>query len=183
MTISRTDTACTRPILVDGDPRLLVRAAPVEALDAGVRADLDALGATLAWHRQRHGFGRGIAAPQIGIARRMIVIDLGAGPIALINPQITWRSEDSFLVWDDCFSVPDCLVRVRRDCSISVTYRDAQFRERTWRCLPPDLSELLQHEIDHLDGVLFVDHISALKRNIIRRKLGKTKRLKAPVPA
>lgn len=154
MTISRTDTACTRPILVDGDPRLLVRAAPVEALDAGVRADLDALGATLAWHRQRHGFGRGIAAPQIDIARRMIVIDLGAGPIALINPQITWRSEDSFLVWDDCFSVPDCLVRVRRDCSISVTYRDAQFRERTWRCLPPDLSELLQHEIDHLDGVL-----------------------------
>jgi peptide deformylase len=154
MTISSTETAPARKILLDGDSRLLVQAAPVEALDAGVRADLDALGATLAWHRQRHGFGRGIAAPQLGIACRMIVIDLGAGPIALINPQITWRSEDTFLLWDDCFSVPDRLVRVRRHCSISLTYRDAQFRERTWRRLPPDLSELLQHEIDHLDGVL-----------------------------
>lgn len=154
MTISSTQAVPTRKILVDGDPRLLAPAAPVEALDASIRADLDALGATLGWHRQRHGFGRGIAAPQLGIARRMIVIDLGAGPIALINPQITWRSEDSFVVWDDCFSLPDRLVRVRRDCSISLTYRDAQFRERTWRHLPPDLSELLQHEIDHLDGVL-----------------------------
>ena len=154
MTRSGTEPARARPILVDGDPRLLVQAAPVAALDASVHADLDALGATLALHRQRHGFGRGIAAPQIGSARRMIVIDLGAGPIALINPQITWRSEDSFVVWDDCFSVPDQLVRVRRDCSISLTYRDAQFRERVWRRLPPDLSELLQHEIDHLDGVL-----------------------------
>jgi peptide deformylase len=154
MTISSTDAASARPILVDGDPRLLVRAAPVDALDASVRSDLDALASTLALHRRRHGFGRGIAAPQIGIARRMIVIDLGAGPIALINPEITWRSEDSFLVWDDCFSVPGRLVRVRRDCSISLTYRDAQFRERAWRRLPPDLSELLQHEIDHLDGVL-----------------------------
>ncbi|HET7063425.1 MAG TPA: pyridoxal-phosphate dependent enzyme, partial [Rudaea sp.] len=154
MTTSSTDTASARPILVEGDPRLLVRATPVDALDASVRSDLDALGSTLALHRERHGFGRGIAAPQIGIARRMIVIDLGAGPIALINPQITWRSEDSFVVWDDCFSVPDRLVRVRRDCSISLTYRDAQFRERVWRRLPPDLSELLQHEIDHLDGVL-----------------------------
>ena len=149
-----TDSSPARPILVEGDPRLLVRAAPVEALDAGVRSDLDALAATLALHRKRHGFGRGIAAPQIGIARRMIVIDLGAGPIALINPQVTWRSEDSYVLWDDCFSVPDRLVRVRRDCSISLTYRDSQFRERTWRRLPPDLSELLQHEIDHLDGVL-----------------------------
>jgi peptide deformylase len=154
MTKLDTDFWPARPILVAGDPRLLARAAPVEKLDAGVRADLETLGATLALHRQRHGFGRGIAAPQIGIGRRMIVIDLGAGPIALINPQITWRSEDSFLVWDDCFSVPEQLVRVRRDCSISVTYRDAQFRERVWRRLPPDLSELLQHEIDHLDGVL-----------------------------
>ncbi len=154
MTIPSTDTASARPILVDGDPRLLVRATPVDALDTSVRADLDALASTLALQRERHGFGRGIAAPQIGIARRIIVIDLGAGPIALINPQITWRSEDNFLVWDDCFSLPDRLVRVRRDCSISLTYRDAQFRERAWRRLPPDLSELLQHEIDHLDGVL-----------------------------
>ena len=156
MTISIAGSASARPILVDGDPRLLVQATPVETLDAGVRSDLDALAATLALHRERHGFGRGIAAPQIGIARRMIVIDLGAGPIALINPQITWRSDDSFVLWDDCFSVPDRLVRVRRDCSISLTYRDAQFRERVWRRLPPDLSELLQHEIDHLDGVLMM---------------------------
>jgi peptide deformylase len=146
--------APARPILVDGDPRLLVRAAPVDALDAGVHDDLATLAATLQLHRQRHGFGRGIAAPQIGVARRLIVIDLGAGPVALINPHITWRSEETFVLWDDCFSVPDRLVRVRRHRSICIAYRDAQFRERAWQYLPPDLAELLQHEIDHLDGML-----------------------------
>lgn len=176
MTMPDSDTCLARSILVDGDSRLLVHADPVGALDAGVRADLHALAATLALHRRRQGFGRGIAAPQIGVARRMIVIDLGAGPIALINPQITWRSEDNFVLWDDCFSVPDRLVRVRRHCSISLTYRDEQFRERTWQRLPPDLSELLQHEIDHLDGVLFIDRVSPLKRKLLIDKWKKLHR-------
>jgi threonine dehydratase/peptide deformylase len=141
-------------ILVLGDPRLRQRCAAVEAVDRG---DLAALSAALAEARRRLGFGRAIAAPQVGLPRRMIMVDLGAGPFAVVNPEITWRSDELFEVWDDCFSVPDQLVRVRRHRSISLAFRDEAFRPRVWRELLPELAELLQHEIDHLDGVLMVD--------------------------
>jgi threonine dehydratase/peptide deformylase len=141
-------------ILVLGDPRLRVRCAAVEQVDAG---ELARMAAALAGARAKLGFGRAIAAPQIGIARRMIMVDLGAGPFPVINPEITWRSDQRFEVWDDCFSVPDRLVRVLRHRSISLAFRDAALRPRVWRELPPELAELLQHEIDHLDGVLMVD--------------------------
>ncbi|MEO8672923.1 MAG: pyridoxal-phosphate dependent enzyme [Tahibacter sp.] len=152
------DSQSTPPILILGDPRLQHVAAALTEIDAEAHAAINALGASLLAFRHESGFGRGIAAPQLGILRRIVVLDLGAGPIALINPLITWRSAERFEVWDDCFSVPDRLVRVRRHCSISVSYRDAQFRRREWQRLPPDLAELLQHEIDHLDGVLMTDH-------------------------
>lgn len=142
------------PILVIGDPRLRERCAAVDRIDPG---ELARLAAALAEARARLGFGRAIAAPQIGIARRIVMMDLGAGPFAIVNPEITWRSDEQFEVWDDCLSVPGRLVRVLRHRSISLAFRDAAFRPRTWRALPPDLAELLQHEIDHLDGVLMVD--------------------------
>jgi len=148
------DETTAPTILVLGDPRLRARCDTVEQVESG---DLDRLAAALAGARARLGFGRAIAAPQIGLSRRIIVVDLGAGPFALINPEITWRSDEMFEVWDDCFSVPDRLVRVRRHRSISLAFRDRAFRRRQWSQLPPDLSELLQHEIDHLDGVLLVD--------------------------
>jgi len=148
------DPTAPPPILVLGDPRLRARCAPVEQVDPG---DLDRLTAALAAARAELGFGRAIAAPQIGVPRRIIVVDLGAGPFAVINPEITWRSDEMFEVWDDCFSVPDRLVRVRRHRSISLAFRDRAFRPRVWRDLAPDTSELLQHEIDHLDGVLLID--------------------------
>jgi threonine dehydratase/peptide deformylase len=142
------------PILVLGDPRLRARCAAVEAVDA---AELAQLAAALAGARARLGFGRAIAAPQIGLPRRIVMVDLGAGPFPVINPEITWRSDELFELWDDCFSVPDRLVRVRRHRSISLAFRDHAFRPRVWRELPADLAELLQHELDHLDGVLMVD--------------------------
>ena len=144
-------------VLVEGDPRLAARCAPVGALDARAQAEAGALMAALTAFRARHGFGRGIAAPQLGFARRILALDLGAGPFPLYDPEITWRSDDTFELWDDCFSVPDKLVRVRRHRSISVRYRDARFRPRHWERLPPELAELLQHEIDHLDGVLMTE--------------------------
>lgn len=146
-----------RTILTDGDPRLRVPATAygdAAAVDAG---ELAALAATLAAFRAAHGFGRAIAAPQIGLSRRAIAVDLGAGPFVLLDPAITWRSDETFELWDDCFSVPDRLVRVRRARSISLAFRDAQFRPRRWSMLPADLAELLQHEIDHLDGVLMTE--------------------------
>ena len=142
------------PILVIGDPRLRERCAAVARIDA---AELDRLAAALAEARAQLGFGRAIAAPQIGIPRRIVMMNLGAGPFAVVNPEITWRSDEMFDVWDDCLSVPGRLVRVRRHRSISLAFRDAAFRPRVWQALPADLAELLQHEIDHLDGVLMVD--------------------------
>jgi threonine dehydratase/peptide deformylase len=148
------DATAAPDILVLGDPRLRTRCDDVERVD---ERDLEQLAAALAGARSRLGFGRAIAAPQVGIARRIIVVDLGAGPFAVINPEITWRSDDTFELWDDCFSVPDRLVRVRRHCSISLAFRDGSLRRREWPRLPIELAELLQHEIDHLDGVLMVD--------------------------
>jgi len=141
-------------ILVLGDPRLRERCTAVEQVDRG---ELARLAAGLAEARARLGFGRAIAAPQIGIPRRIVMVNLGAGPFPVINPEITWRSDELFELWDDCLSVPDRLIRVRRHRSISLAFRDEQLRPRIWRELPPELAELLQHEIDHLDGVLMVD--------------------------
>ncbi len=154
------------PVLLEGDPRLRARSSPIAAVDGDVKEAIAQVADTLADLRRRHGFGRSLAAPQVGIGRRLLVADLGAGPFALLNPEIQWRSAETFEVWDDCFSVPDKLVRVLRHRSISLTYRDARFRLRRWEKLPPDLAELLQHEIDHLDGILMLDR--AVGRDAVR---------------
>jgi len=145
------------PILTDEDPRLRWQAQTVAAMDKDVRSLIDDLTATLLDFRRRAGFGRAIAAPQVGANLRIIAVHLGATPFALINPSIAWRSSETMDVWDDCLSVPNRLVKVRRHRSISVSYQDEHGQARHWEHLPPDLSELLQHEIDHLDGVLMLD--------------------------
>ena len=146
-----------RPILISGDSRLRQRSTEATSVDASLLAEASGLIATLRDFRDRSGFGRAISAPQIGWMKRVVAMNLGADPFILINPEIAWRSDDIFLVWDDCLSVPDVLVHVRRHCSISLTYRDHRFRLRQWNLLPLDLSELVQHEIDHLNGVLMTD--------------------------
>ena len=145
------------PILIAGNPRLRERSVEVAAVDAPLLEEASRLIATLRDFRERSGFGRAISAVQVGVMRRLVAMNLGAGPFILLNPEITWRSEQTFLVWDDCLSVPDVIVRVRRHSSISIRYRDHEFRSRHWNHLPPDLSELVQHEIDHLNGVLMTD--------------------------
>lgn len=148
-----------------GDPVLRVACAPVGGLDAKLAAAGARLQATLQAFRASHGFGRGIAAPQIGVPRRLVALDLGAtpypdggsGPLLLLDPELTWRSEDTFTLWDDCMSFPSLLVRVRRHASVSLAFRDAEGRARTWQRVEPALAELLQHELDHLDGILALD--------------------------
>ncbi len=145
------------PILPGADPRLRRRSDEVASVDPELLAEASALIATLRDFRTRCGFGRAISAVQVGVLKRLVAMDLGSGPFLLINPEIIWRSDETFLVWDDCLSIPDLLVRVRRDRSVSLTYRDHRFQPQRWNDLPPDLSELIQHEIDHLDGVLMTD--------------------------
>lgn len=146
-----------RVILTDENPVLRTPSAPVELTDSELDQDIADLAETLRDFRERAGFGRAISAPQVGIMKRLVVMNLGAGPVPLINPSIESRSVDTQMVWDDCLSVPGRLVHVERSSTISLRYRDYADDEVDWRDLPPDLSELLQHECDHLDGILMTD--------------------------
>ena len=153
-------------VLLLGDPGLRKVCRPVDDVsNADFRYDRDRLHATLKAFRTEHGFGRAISAPQIGVALRFIAVDLGDGPFTMIDPEITWRSAETFTMWDDCMSFPFLLVRVRRHHAISVRYRDDDGDVRAMDRLDQATSELLQHEIDHLDGILAVDH--ALDANAI----------------
>lgn len=148
----------TTPVLLLGDPRLRVPCAPVGPVpSAEFLEEVEGLKSALREFRAEHGFGRGIAAPQIGIPKRLIALNLGKGGFVIANPVITWRSEETFTLWDDCMSFPDLLCRVERHASISLSYLDETGISRTWDNLARAEAELLQHELDHLDGVLAVD--------------------------
>jgi peptide deformylase len=141
-----------------GDPALRRRSEPVGDVRApAFRTAAARLHEALAAFRARHGFGRAIAAPQLGIGQRIIACNLGDGPCILADPRITWRSRRRFTLWDDCMSFPGLLVRVRRHASINLEWRDETGSRRCWEGLDRATSELFQHEIDHLDGVLAVD--------------------------
>ena len=164
------------PILRLGDPRLRHVSAPVPDFnDPAFVSNQHHLHATLAAFRQANGFGRAISAPQIGIAQRFIAMNLGNGPLLLLNPQIVWNSSERFTVWDDCMSFPTLLVRLDRYKSISVHFSDEHGKPQEWSRLDQATSELLQHEIDHLDGILAVDR--ALDRDsLILREEFETQR-------
>ena len=152
-------------VLLVGDPRLRRVAAPASRTEPGLNDDVARLHATLARFRAEHGFGRAIAATQIGVARRFIALNLGEGPFTMFNPEIVWRPGETFTLWDDCMSFPFLLVRVARDVSISVEFEDEAGRRQRWERLDRATSELLQHEIDHLDGVLALDRAVGSRRN------------------
>lgn len=147
-----------RQILQLGNPALWQKSAGVSDINSIDTVELVRdLSDTLAMFREATGYGRGIAAPQIGVLKRVIFIRMQpsgfSGP--LINPEITWSSDSRFELWDDCFSFPDLMVRVSRATQIRVEYQDDRGLKQTLRA-EGDLSELLQHEIDHLDGILAV---------------------------
>jgi len=146
-------------VLLLGDPALREISRPVVDLDDTVfRHGRERLHATLDAFRAEHGFGRAISAPQIGVDLRFIAVNLGDGPFTMINPEITWSSPETFTMWDDCMSFPFLLVRVRRHRAVSVRYVDDDGDTRSMEKLDQATSELLQHEIDHLNGILAVDH-------------------------
>ena len=145
-------------VLLLGDPRLREVSKTVEDVySEKVQSAQLRMAKLLSEFREEHGFGRAIAAPQIGCPLRMITCDLGDGVFHLINPEITWRSEEKVTLWDDCMSFPSLLVRVSRNRSISMKFTDENGDPIVWEKLPVDQAELFQHEIDHLDGILAVD--------------------------
>jgi peptide deformylase len=102
--------------------------------------------------RVKYHFGRAIAAPQLGIMKRVIYMNIDR-PVVFINPEFTFLSDEMFEVWDDCMCFPNLLVKVKRHKELTIKYRDEMWRPQEWK-MKDDLSELLQHEYDHLDGIL-----------------------------
>jgi peptide deformylase len=166
-----------RPILTAPDPRLKAVSRAVETVDAATRRLIDDMVDSM-----YEADGIGLAAVQIGAPQRIIVIDLDQkdgkkNPIPYINPVITWRSEELATFEEGCLSVPEIWEDVERAARIRAEYLD---RDGNKHLLEADglLATCLQHEMDHLEGVLFIDHLSKLKRSMALRKLQKAKRLK-----
>src|SRR5215475_9866376 len=144
-----------QPILLLGNPLLWTPAVPADPMA-----------------RDTKGFGRAIAAPQIGKLTRVVFLGVGE-PRPLINPRIVWQSTEQMELWDDCFSFPDLMVKVRRAAWVKVAYLDEHGAERELDA-KNQLAELLQHEIDHLDGVLATDRAIdgrafAMRCEVLRR--------------
>ena len=166
-----------RPILQLGDPLLRQKSEFVSDPSAPeIRELVRDLQDTLAHWRAKTGYGRGIAAPQIGILRRVIFLRLpGAEPWPLINPEIIARSAEKIVVWDACLSFLSIFMQVERHREITVRYQnmEGEIRQSQCRATTNNLSELLQHEIDHLDGMLAIDRVTDMKTICTREEFEK----------
>jgi len=145
-----------RRILQLGDPLLRAVSAPVVDLWES-RLILRDLRATLHQFRRTHGFGRGISAVQIGEPKRIVYLEFEGRPYCLINPSCEQQSPAKIRLWDDCFSFPNLLVCLERAASLTITYQDQAGQARRLLEATGALSELIQHEMDHLDGILAID--------------------------
>jgi peptide deformylase len=170
------------PIITAPDPRLKIKARPVPAVDGKIRRLMDDMLDTM-----YGAIGIGLAAPQVGQSNRVIVLDVAREgekpqPLQLANPEILWHSPELTTGNEGCLSLPEHYAEVTRPAKIRLRYLDYQNEIREIEASGL-LAMCLQHEIDHLDGVLFVDHISSLKRGMILRKLAKAKRSRVPETA
>jgi peptide deformylase len=175
-----------RRIRLLGDPILRTRCERVQnPKSAATRLVADDLRDTLRVARARYKMGRALAAPQIGAPVRIVFVQIDKQRWTMVNPEITDVGPDDFLVWDDCFSFPNLLVRVSRAYQVSLTYTDPKGKQRTMQVEGP-MAELLQHEIDHLDGILAVDRASGLDPFALRSEWEKlherSERYSAPTP-
>ena len=145
-----------------GDPILRVRCTPAEdPKSPAVRLLSDDLRDTLRIAKKKYNMGRALSAPQIGAPVRVILVETGKFRATMINPEITDVGSDDFQVWDDCFSFPNLLVRVTRAYRATLRYTDLKGKVNTMDLEGP-MAELLQHELDHLDGILAIDQPSGL---------------------
>lgn len=172
-----------RAVLQLGDPILREKSARVGHPAAPEIRDLVAdLADTVAHWRAKTGYGRGIAAPQIGVLQRVIFLKLpGAEPWPLINPEVIRRSEEKIVVWDACLSFLSIFMQVERHREITVRYQTPQGETVEFEAGDQkNLSELLQHEIDHLDGILAIDRVTDLKTIVTREEFERRYRDASP---
>ena len=163
------------PILIAPDPRLKLKAKPVDKVDAALCRLMDDMLETM-----YAAPGIGLAAPQVGVSKRLLVLDVAKpdetpSPLCLVNPQLLWVSDEDNTYEEGCLSVPEQYADVIRPARVRLRYVD---RDNKPRDLEADglLATVVQHEMDHLDGVLFIDHLTNLKRNMILRKLSKARK-------
>ena len=172
-----------RPIVKIPDPVLKAVADPVDQVDDDVRRLMDDMLETM-----YDAPGIGLAAPQIGVLQRVIVMDCAKreatedepevppNPIFIANPEIVWSSDETSVYEEGCLSIPEFYENVTRPAEVTVQFLGRDGSEQEMNC-SGILATCVQHEIDHLNGVLFIDHISRLKRERITRKFTKAKRL------
>lgn len=164
------------PILTIPDARLKAKCKPLDNVDGRVADLMDNMLETM-----YKAPGIGLAAPQVGILERLIVVDVTdhknekPNPLAMVNPELIWTSDELAVTQEGCLSIPEIYADVTRPAQVRVRYVDraGEVREMDADGL---LATCIQHEIDHLNGVLFIDHLSSLKRNMVLRKYNKAKR-------
>lgn len=165
------------PIIIVPDPVLKQIAQPIEAITAAVQKQAQDMLDTM-----YDAPGVGLAANQVGMLNRLFVMDVDyrkepetRNPIVMINPEIIWRSEEMSIMEEGCLSLPDQYGDVERPHSVRVKYIDVKGNSCEW--VGEDLgSHCAQHEIDHLNGILFIDYLSRLKRNMILKRMDKLKK-------
>ncbi|CAF1220206.1 unnamed protein product [Didymodactylos carnosus] len=152
-------TISTPNICLIGDQKLRIKNEPISDVN-----DKEFLRQKLLLHkaldqfRKVNGFGRGMSANQVGINLQVIALNLGYGSFSLINPKIVWQSvDDRITLWDDCMSIPQMMIKKQRYKHVSISYLDDDGNKQIWNELPVCVSELLQHEIDHINGILATD--------------------------
>ena len=140
-------------ILLLGNPILYKKSEPVEQQEINdLLPKINLMFETVLDFRNTYGTGRAIAAPQIGLLKRIICLNIDK-QVAMFNPQLSELSDEMFEVWDDCMSFSNLLVKVKRHKKLRITFRDLKWQEQSWQ-LSDDMAELIQHEYDHLDGIL-----------------------------
>ena len=164
-----------RKIVIEPDPILRKKSDAIEKVDDELRKLMDEMLETM-----YEAPGIGLAAVQIGILKRILVIDVSTKdekrePLSFINPVIKKVSDETSIYEEGCLSIPDTFIEIERPKICEVEYIDINGEKKNLRC-DGLLSTCLQHEINHLDGKLIIDHLSKLKRDIIVKKISKTKK-------
>ncbi|RCK40639.1 peptide deformylase [Thalassospira xiamenensis] len=166
-----------RDILIVPDPRLKQECEEVAEVNDEIRELLDDMLETM-----YAAPGIGLAAPQIGVMKRLVVMDVSDDkekpqPLKLVNPEIIWESEETSVYQEGCLSIPEQYADVERPAEVGLRYLDENGKEHE---IEADglLATCIQHELDHLDGILFTDYLSALKRNMILKKVQKLQKTK-----
>ena len=162
-------------LLLLGDPLLHEQSVPVEFSEfREIEEVIEQLHETLMAFRKKYGAGRAIAAPQIGIRKRLIYLHIEK-PQVIINPVLENKSSETFEVWDDCLSFPELFVKVKRHKRCTIKFTDMKGHSQSWD-LEDDMSELLQHECDHLDGILATQR--AIDNKLLKHRPGIYSRIK-----